>query len=175
MAALSGKFLVGVYDDDEVILHAIPKIRKEGVKIKEVYTPFPIHGLDHALGHPRTKIGIAAFLFGLTGCACALTLMIWTMGYDWPMIIGGKDFVSFPAFIPITFEATVLFTAFGMAITFFISNGLKPDPYPQLFDKRATDNKFIMAIDLKKNKLSEEEIIRVLRDNGAEEVNLKQF
>lgn len=175
MAALSGKFLVGVYDDDEVILHAIPNIRKEGVKIKEVYTPFPIHGMDHALGHPRTKIGIAAFLFGLLGCVCALALMIWTMGIDWPMIVGGKDPISIPNYIPITFEATVLFTAFGMVITFFITNGMKPDPSPQLFDKRATDNKFVMAIDLQSNRLSEEEITRVLKDNGAEEVNLKQF
>lgn len=175
MAALSGKFLVGVYDDDEVLLHAIPKIRRQGVKIKEVYTPFPIHGLDHALGHPRTKIGIAAFLFGLTGFICVMTLMIWTMGYDWPMIIGGKDPISIPNFIPISFEGTVLFTAFGMVITFFVTNGLKPNPYPQLFDKRATDNKFVMAIELHNNKLSEEEIVQVLRDNGAEEVNVKQF
>ncbi|GAA4447263.1 DUF3341 domain-containing protein [Ravibacter arvi] len=175
MAALSGKFLVGVYDDDEKLLHAIPKIRKEGVKIMEVYTPFPIHGLDHALGHPRTKIGIAAFLFGLLGCTCVLTLMIWTMGVDWPMIVGGKDPISIPNYIPISFEGTVLFTAFGMVITFLITNGLKPDPYPQLFDKRATDNKFVMAIELHNNRMSEDEITRVLRDNGAEEVNLKQF
>ncbi len=175
MAALSGKFLVGVYDDDDALLHAIPKIRKEGVKIKEVYTPFPIHGLDHALGHPRTRIGIAAFLFGLTGCAAVMTLMIWTMGIDWPMIVGGKDPISIPNYIPIAFEGTVLFTAFGMVITFLITNGLKPDPYPQLFDIRATDNKFVMAIDLHSNKLSEDEITRVLKDNGAEEVNLKQF
>lgn len=175
MAALSGKFVVGVYDDDEVLLHAIPKIRKEGVKIKEVYSPFPIHGLDHALGHPRTKIGIAAFLFGLMGCSAVMTLMVWTMGFDWPMIVGGKDPVSIPNYIPIAFEGTVLFTAFGMVITFMITNGLKPNAYPQLFDKRASDNKFIMAIDLHSNKMSEDEISRVLKDNGAAEVNLKQF
>ena len=175
MAELAGKFLVGVYDDDDVLLHAIPKIRKEGVKIKEVYTPFPIHGLDHALGHPRTKIGIAAFLYGLTGCLCALTLTIWTMGFDWPMIVGGKDSISIPNYIPVTFELTVLFTAFGMVITFIITNGLKPNPYPQLFDKRATDNKFIMAIELGGNKMSEDEIVRVLKEHGAEEVNVKQF
>ena len=175
MAELSGKFLVGVYDDDEVLLHAIPKIRKEGVKIKEVYTPFPIHGLDHALGHPRTKIGIAAFLYGLTGCLCALTLTIWTMGFDWPMIIGGKDFISIPNYIPVTFELTVLFTAFGMVITFIVTNGLKPTSEPQIFDRRSTDNKFVMAIELGGNKMSEDEIVRVLKENGAEEVNVKQF
>jgi hypothetical protein len=175
MAELTGKFLVGVYDDDDVILHAVPKVRRAGVKIMEVYSPFPIHGMDIALGHPRTKIGIAAFLFGLTGCICALTLMTWTMSIDWPMIIGGKDPWSLPNYIPITFELTVLFTAFGMVTAFLITNGLGPNVKPLLFDKRSTDNKFVMAIDISKNKMSEEEIIKVLRENGAEEINVQQF
>ncbi len=174
MAELSGKYLVGVFDDDDVLLHAVPQIRKEGVKIMEVYSPFPIHGLDVALGHPRTKIGIAAFLYGLTGCACALTLMIWTMGYDWPMIIGGKDPISIPNYIPITFELTVLFTAFGMVTTFLITNGLGPNRNNK-FDLRSTDNKFVMAIDLNKNSMTQEDISDILKKNGAEEVNVKQF
>jgi hypothetical protein len=176
MAELNGKYLVGVYDDDEVILHAVPKLRKAGVKISEVYSPFAIHGMDEALGHPRTRIGIAAFLFGLTGCICALTLTIWTMGIDWPMIIGGKDPISLPNYIPVTFELTVLFTAFGMVGTFLITNGLGPGAVnPNMFDPRSTDNKFVMAIDLGKNKLSESDITQYLRDSGAEEVNIKQF
>ncbi|WP_138482218.1 DUF3341 domain-containing protein [Dyadobacter bucti] len=176
MAELSGKYLVGVYDDDDTVLHAVPKLRKAGVKIKEVYSPFPIHGLDEALGHPRTRIGIAAFMFGVTGCCVALTLMIWTMGIDWPMIIGGKDPISVPNYIPITFELTVLFTAFGMVITFFISNGLGPGThFHPRFDERSTDNKFVMAIDLGRNSMSADEISRALKDSGAEEVNIKQF
>lgn len=176
MADFKGKYLVGVYDDDEVILHAVPQLRKAGVKINEVYSPFAIHGMDDALGHPRTRIGIAAFMFGVTGCICALTLLIWTMGIDWPMIVGGKDPISIPNYIPITFELTVLFTAFGMVTTFFITNGLSPNLVtPAMFDPRSTDNKFIMAIELKNNKLSEVEIAQYLRDSGAEEVNIKQF
>ncbi len=176
MADLNGKYLVGVYDDDEVILHAVPKLRKAGVKISEVYSPFAIHGMDEALGHPRTRIGIAAFMFGVTGCVCALVLTIWTMGIDWPMIVGGKDPISIPNYIPVTFELTVLFTAFGMVGTFLITNGLGPSLVnPTMFDPRSTDNKFVMAIDLGMNKLSEGEITQVLRDSGAEEVNIKQF
>jgi hypothetical protein len=175
MAHFNGKYLVGVYDDDEVILHAVPKLRKEGVKIAEVYSPFAIHGMDDALGHPRTRIGIAAFIFGVTGCLCALTLTIWTMGIDWPMIVGGKDPISIPNYIPVTFELTVLFTAFGMVGTFLISNGLGPNANPNMFDPRSTDNKFVMAIDLGANKLSEGQITQILKDSGAEEVNIKQF
>lgn len=174
MSDSTGKFLVGIYDDDDVILEAVGKVKKAGVNIHEVYSPFAIHGMEIAIGHPRTRIGIAAFMFGLTGLCCGLTLLIWTMGFDWPMIIGGKDPISFPAFVPILFELTVLFTAFGMTITFFLSNGLGPTVNPVLFDPRCTDNKFVMAIDLSSNKLSEIEITSVLKSSGAEEVSVKQ-
>ncbi|MFN4145046.1 MAG: DUF3341 domain-containing protein [Runella sp.] len=169
------KFVVGVYDDDDVILNAVHKVKKSGVKIHEVYSPFAIHNMDVAIGHPRTRIGIAAFCFGLTGFLCAATLTIWTMGIDWPMIIGGKDPISLPNYVPAMFELTVLFTAFGMTITFFISNGLGPSVKPLLFDPRCTDNKFVMAIDLSKNKLSQAEIEGLLKASGAEEVSIKQI
>jgi len=174
MAESTGKFLVGVYDDDDVVLEAVGKVKKAGVKIHEVYSPFAIHGMDTAIGHPRTRIGIAAFMFGCTGLICGLVLIIWTMGFDWPMVIGGKDPISFPNYVPILFEMTVLFTAFGMTFTFFISNGFGPTVQPLLFDPRCTDNKFVMAIDLSKNKLSESEIAGVLKSSGAEEVSVKQ-
>lgn len=176
MAELTGKYLVGVYDDDDTVLHAVPKLRKAGVKIEEVYSPFPIHGMDDALGHPRTRLGIAAFIFGVLGCSFALALMTWTMGVDWPMIIGGKDPISIPNYIPITFELTVLFTAFGMVFTFFITNGLGPTThFHERFDVRSTDNKFIMAINVSNNTMSEDAISLALRDSGADEINIKQF
>ncbi len=173
MSDISGKFLVGIFDDDDVILSAVKKVKQAGVKVHEVYSPFAIHGMDDAIGHPRTKIGIAAFIFGVIGCLCALTLTIWTMGIDWPMVIGGKDPISIPNFIPITFELTVLFTAFGMTLGFFVTNGLGPSVKPLLFDPRCTDNKFVMAIDLAKNKLAESDIITMLKNAGAEEVSVK--
>ncbi|GAB3895833.1 DUF3341 domain-containing protein [Larkinella knui] len=171
----SAKFLVGVYDDDEVVLKAVTEVKSAGVRIHEVYSPFPIHGLDVALGHPRTRIGIAAFLFGLSGLLTMIALTYYTMGYDWPMIIGGKDHYAYPAYIPVMFELTVLFTALGMVGTFLVSNGLGPTVKPLMFDLRSTDNKFVMAIDLSKNKQSEAEIATVLRASGAAEVNVKQF
>ena len=149
----NGTFLVGVFDDEDVVLSAVKKVKGEGVKIHEVYTPFPIHGLDKAIGHPRTRIPVAAFMFGATGTCCALFLTIWTMGIDWPMIIGGKDFIAFPDFVPVTFELTVLLASFGMAFTFWLSNGLWWGNKAQMFDLRSTDDKFVMAIDLSKNNL----------------------
>lgn len=175
MAHGNGKFLVGIYDDDDVVLKAVKEVKEAGVRIHEVYTPFPIHGLDVMLGHPRTRIGIAAFLFGLTGCICGLLLTAYTEKFDWPMIVGGKDSYAFPVYIPVIFELTVLFTALGMVGTFLVTNGLGPTVKPLMFDLRTTDNKFAMAIDLSKNNLQEADIEKVLRNSGAAEVNVKQF
>jgi hypothetical protein len=170
-----GKFLVGIFDDDDVVLKAVREIKEAGVRIHEVYSPFPIHGLDVALGHPRSRLGIAAFLFGLTGTLTALALTAYTEKFDWPMVVGGKDSYSFPVYIPIIFELTVLFCALGMVGTFLVSNGLGPNVKPLMFDLRTTDNKFAMAIDLSKNKLVETRIEQILKDAGAAEVNVKQF
>ncbi len=171
----SEKFLVGIYDDEDVVLKAVTDIKKAGVRIQEVYSPFPIHGLDVAIGHPRSKIGIAAFIFGLTGTLTALTMISYMEKFDWPMIIGGKDSFSFPVYIPVMFELTVLFAAFGMVFTFLLSNNLGPTVKPLMFDLRTTDNKFAMAIDLARNSMSEAEIETILKSSGAAEVNLKQF
>lgn len=172
---VNSRFLVGIFDDDDVVMKAVREVREAGVRIHEVYTPFPIHGLDVALGHPRSRLGIAAFLFGLTGTLTALALMSYTEKFDWPMIVGGKDSFAFPVYIPIMFELTVLFTALGMVSTFVISNGLGPTVKPLMFDLRTTDNKFAMAIDMEKNKLSEADIEAILKQSGAAEVNVKQF
>jgi len=168
-------FLVGIFDDEDVLLHAVENIRDKGVKIKEVYSPFPVHGLDEVLGYRRTRLPIAAFLFGMTGTITALSTQIWMLGFDWPMIIGGKNFYSIPPFIPVTFEFTVLLSAFGMVGTFLVVSDMKPYKWPRLYDNRCTDDKHVMAIDLGANKISKDEISRILKDNGATEVNEKSF
>ena len=175
MSSTSEKYLVGIFDDEDILLHGVDGIRDKGVKIHEVYTPFPVHGLDEALGYKRSRLPIAAFLFGLTGTILALTMQIWMLGFDWPMIIGGKNFVSLPPFIPVTFELTVLLSALGMVATFFIVSDMKPYKTPRSYDIRSTDDKHVMAINLASNKLSKEDISRILKDNGASEVNEKNF
>jgi hypothetical protein len=168
-------YLVGIFGDEDVLLTAVDNIREKGVKIEEVYTPFPVHGLDEALGYRRSRLPIAAFLFGMTGTMLALFTQIWMLGYDWPMIIGGKNHVSLPPFIPVTFEFTVLLAAFGMVGTFMIVSDLKPYKWPRMFDLRSTDDKHVMAINLGSNKLSKAEISGILSQAGAEEVNEKNF
>lgn len=169
-------FLVGVFDDEDVLLDAVSKVRTSGVKIHEVFSPFPVHGLDIALGYKKTRLPIAAFMFGMTGTSIALIMQIWMLGYDWPMIIGGKNFASLPPFIPVTFELTVLLSALGMVATFLIVSDMKPYGWPRQFDLRSTEDKHVMAIDIAVNKgKSKDEITKLLKEAGASEVNTKNF
>lgn len=168
-------FVVGIFDDEDVLLHAVENLREKEVNIHEVYSPFPVHGLDDALGYRRSRLPIASFLFGLTGTILALSTQIWMLGFDWPMDIGGKNYASLPPFIPVTFEFTVLLAAFGMVITFLIVSDMKPYSWPRQFDLRSTDDKHVMAIDLAHNKLSKDELGSLLKANGASEVNEKNF
>lgn len=169
-------FLVGIFEDEDVLLSAVTKIRSSGVKIHEVYSPFPVHGLDEVLGYKRSRLPIAAFMFGITGTSLALLMQIWMLGYDWPMIIGGKNFASLPPFIPVTFELTVLLSALGMVGTFMIVSDMKPYGWPRQFDIRSTDDKHVMAVDIDMNAgKTRDEITRILREAGASEVNQKTF
>jgi hypothetical protein len=169
-------FILGVYDDEDVLLHAIKDVRSNGIKIHEVYSPYPVHGIDDVLGYKRSKLPIAAFLFGMLGTSLALTMQFYMMRFDWPMIIGGKDFAAVPDFIPVTFEMTVLLAAFGMVGVFMISSNLKPWAQPRIFDLRITDDKHVMAIDIANNTSMElEKIQEILRASGASEVNKKSF
>jgi hypothetical protein len=169
-------FVTGVFDDEDILLDAVKKVRSSGVKIHEVYSPFPVHGLDEELGYKRTRLPMAAFLFGITGTTLALTMQYWMLGYDWPMIIGGKNFTSLPPFIPVTFELSVLLGALGMVACFMIVSDLAPYKWPRQFDLRSTDDKHIMAIDLALNSgKSKDELSAILKGAGASEVNEKNF
>jgi len=169
------KYILGVFDDDEDVLNAVSDVRDKGIKIHEVYSPFAIHGLDAALGYPRARMGVSAFLFGITGTSLAFLLTFWTMGWDWPMNVGGKNFIPFPTNIPIAFELTVLLAAYGMSFVFFGMEGLSPMAKPIIFDERITDDKFVMAIDLEKCGASEKDIIDALKHTKASEVNVKEI
>lgn len=169
-------FILGVYDDEDVLLDAISKVRGSGVKIHEVYSPFPVHGIDDVLGYKRSRLPIAAFLFGLLGTTLALVMQFYMMKIDWPMIIGGKDHAAVPDFVPVTFELTVLLAAFGMVGVFMIASNLKPWGQPRIFDIRITDDKHVMAIDLAANSsLGESTLADVLKNSGASEINFKSF
>ncbi len=171
----SGKnFLLGIYEDEDVLLSAVTRIRSSGLKIHEVFSPYPVHGLDTVLGYKRSRLPIAAFMFGFLGTTLALVMQSYMMAIDWPMIIGGKNYASV-TFVPVTFELTVLVSALGMVGTFLVVSNMKPWGKARIFDIRSTDDKHVMAIDLDENKATEEQITSILNESGASEVNSKQF
>ena len=164
------RYAVGIFEDEVVLLSAICALRAKGLRIHEVYSPYPVHRIDDALGYKRSRLPIAAFLFGLTGTILALVMQIGMMTTDWPMIIGGKDFLPLPTFIPVTFELTVLLAAFGMVGVFFVVSNLKPWGQPKLFDARCTNDKHVMVLPLSgQNDLTAEQIEAQLREVGASE------
>src|SRR5690606_25898703 len=131
MATTKSKVIIGdLYDDDDVLLKGIKDVREKGFHVEEVYSPFPIHGLDPVMGLKRTRIAIAAFLYGLLGLASAIAMTYYMLIVDWPMNIGGKPSFTWgenlPAFIPVMFELTVFFSAHLMVWTYFAKNGLYP-------------------------------------------------
>ena len=98
------KFVVGCFDEEKVLFPAVKQVRTAGYKIKDVYTPFAVHGLDHALGMRETSLHTAGFIYGITGTATAVSTISWIFTKDWPLNIGGKPHFALPAWVPIIFE-----------------------------------------------------------------------
>ncbi|GGH77613.1 MAG: DUF3341 domain-containing protein [Bacteroidetes bacterium] len=173
MATTESKQIIrALYDDDDVILKAVKDTRAKGYHVNEVYSPFPIHGLDHAMGLKPTRIAIAAFLYGLTGLIVAIVMTWGMMNADWPQNIGGKPSMTWiqnmPAFVPIMFELTVFFAAHAMVWTYFAVNKLYPGADAQNPDPRTTDDKFLMEVPVKGDR---DELIEFLKSSGAIEIN----
>ncbi|MCS6819281.1 MAG: DUF3341 domain-containing protein [Chitinophagales bacterium] len=173
---MSNKFLVGLWDHEEVFLHAAEHLTHDGVEIYETLTPFPVHGLEHALGYRDTRLHTAGFLFGITGTTLALSFMTWVMTTNYPINFGGKPYWPLPSFIPITFELTVLFASVGMVLTYCVRNRLFPGYVPRIYDPRTTDDRFAFVFDIEGK--SEEEVNQlkeICRKNGAVEVKERVF
>lgn len=166
------KFVVGNFDDEAVLFPAVKKVRRAGYRIHEVFTPFPIHGLDKAMGLRDTSLHTAGFIFGITGTTTAVSFITWALSYDWPINFGGKPFFSLPAWIPITFELTVLFAAVGMVLTFCWLCQLAPFVKKDHFNPRSTDDTFVMALECT-DKTNDQELVAFLNSVGAKDVSVQ--
>ena len=171
---MSRKTIYGIFDDEEILLSSVKEIRSNNIEIEEVFSPFPIHGLDKALGLKETRMAIMAFIYGCIGLSLGALMIYFIMIVDWPQNIGGKPNWTFyhnmPAFVPILFECTVMFSAHLMSITYLIRCGLFPGGESDSPDPRTTDDKFLMVINVDGNSASVKEI---LTKTGASEINEK--
>jgi hypothetical protein len=170
---MSNKVIHALYNDDDILMDAVKKVKSAHHHIDEVFTPFPVHGLDKAMGLAPTRIAITSFLYGITGLAFAIWMTNYMMIEDWPQDIGGKPnfswFLNMPAFVPIMFELTVFFAAHLMVITFYMRSRIWPFKDAENPDVRTTDDHFLMEISIHNN---EEELMSLLNETGAVEINI---
>jgi|TARA_B110000444_G_C18795473_1_gene574611 hypothetical protein len=171
---MSKNTIYGIFDCEEVLLSSVKEIRENKIEIIEVYSPFPVHGLDKALGLKETRMAITAFIYGCIGISLASLMIYNIMIIDWAQNIGGKPNFSFyhnmPSFIPVMFECTVLFAAHLMSITYLVRNGLYPGGTSDSPDDRTTDDKFLMVIDVD----GDTKLVKdLLLKTGASEINEK--
>ena len=171
----TSRVIHALYNDDDILLDAVKRTKQNNHHIEEVYTPFPVHGLDKVMGLQPTRIAIASFLYGLVGFTVAVTLINFVMINDWPQDIGGKPSMSFftnlPAFVPVMFELTVFFAAHLMVITFYMRSKLWPFKKAENPDVRTTDDHFLMEV-ATSTKDNENEVVDFLKSTGAVEVKI---
>ena len=165
------KFIVGSFDDEAVLFPAVKNVRKSGYKIYDIYTPFPIHGLDKAMGLRDTSLHTAGFIYAAIGTATALGFISWALAVDWQIVFGGKPFFSLPAWIPIMFELTVLFSSVGMVLTFCYLCQLAPFVKKEHFNLRSTDDLFVMVLE-STDRTDDTKAIAFLESLGAKDVKV---
>jgi Protein of unknown function (DUF3341) len=168
------KTIHGIYSDEQLLLDGARQLKSSHIAMKEVFSPFPIHGLDPIIGLERTWIAICAFIYGLTGTSLAILMTWYMMVHDWPTDVGGKPsmyyYMNWPAFIPVTFELTVFCAGHGMALTFFLRSWILPGVKPKNPDPRTTDDMFLVEVEAKPE--DEAKIVNIFRQTGATEVNV---
>jgi hypothetical protein len=170
---MTNKVIHVLYNDDDILMDAVKKTRAAHHHIEEVYTPFPVHGLDKAMGLAPTRLAICSFLYGCVGLTVATAMLNYIMINDWPQDIGGKPSFSFiqnmPAFVPVMFEMTVFFAAHLMVITFYMRSKLWPFKEAENPDVRTTDDHFLMEVAAHGNV---DEMVSFFENTGAVEVKV---
>ena len=172
------KIIHAIFNDEQDVLSVVKDLRMQRINVNEVYSPFPIHGLDKVLGLKETRMAITAFIYGCIGlCFGGLLIyyiMISGVGKSWPMNIGGKPNYTFyhnlPSFVPIMFECTVLFAGHLMSITYLIRNKLYPGASTKSPDIRTTDDKFLVEVFYNSDK---DQLIKLLKKYNVAEIHEK--
>ncbi len=165
--------LLAEYDSAQAVYHACEQVRDAGYKVWDSYTPFAVHNLDKAMGLGPSVLPWIVFAMGMTGAALAISFQWWTSSIDYPIIIAGKPYFSWQAFVPVTFELGVLFSAFGAVFGMLGLNRL-PMWYHSLFNSerfaRFSDDKFFIAIEARDPKYDPQRTRELLERTGAAHV-----
>jgi hypothetical protein len=167
--------IIAEFDTPADAMHAAEKVRDAGFRKWDVFTPFPVHGMDKAMGLKNSKVGWFSFLGGVTGYTTGM-LMIWFMNkFDYPILVGGKPMFSpFSAFPP-SYELTILLGAFGALGGMLLLNRLPRLHHPLLKHKRfelATHDKFFVVIETADSKYNEAETRKLLESTGSKRIEM---
>jgi hypothetical protein len=142
--------LMAEFDDPDHLVEAAQRAYVAGYRRMDAFTPFPVHGLSEALGFRKTRLPLVVLLGGIVGGISGYALQYWISVIDYPLNIGGRPYHSWPAFIPVTFEMTVLIAAFAAVFGMLALNGL-PEPYHPVFNvprfELATRTHFFLCIE----------------------------
>lgn len=144
------RVLLAEFDTPAEIVDAAGKLTEAGYKAFDAHVPFPIHGLDKAMKIPVSKLGWIVFAHAVVGCLGGFALQWWSSSIEYPMIIGGKPYNSFQAFVPVTFALTILASAYGTVFGMFFLNRLPRWNNVLLSHpnaRRMTDDKFYISVD----------------------------
>lgn len=161
----------GYYDKEINLLNAVKDLRENKIKIKDVFSPYPVHGLDHAMGNKRSYLPKAAFIGGTIGAISGFGFQAWVFTKAYPINIGGKPLLAVPSFIPVTFECAILFAAFAIVIAYLVKSHLGPGADNKIYDERATDDRFVVVLDTSDQNNEETETIKTkFEGTGAFEV-----
>jgi hypothetical protein len=157
------------------LYHAAEKVRDRGFRRWDVFSPFPIHGMDEAMGLGRSRVSLLSLIGGITGLISAFVLIYYTSGINYPLIVQGKPFFALEPSFPVFFELTILLTAFGTFFGMLAINCLPRLNHP-VFNwsrfARVTDDKFFLVIEATDPLFSEEETRRFLEEIGGNHITL---
>jgi hypothetical protein len=168
------KYLVATFTDADSLLRAVRPVRSESFRIHDVYAPYPVHGLDEAMGIRRTRLPWVTLLAGLTGLTFALTFQYYTAVFDWPLNVGGKPDNSTLAFVPICFELTVLFAGLCTVGALLLRARLYPGKRESLIAGGITNDTFALVLRKPAESFETRRACKLLEDYGANEVEEKE-
>jgi hypothetical protein len=143
---MSQPTILASFAGEEDLLTAVSGIVKSDCDIVDIYTPYPVHGLEHVLGWPRSRLSVACFVGGAAGVILAAWFQFWATATDWPLNVGGRPWNSLPAFVPVIFECMVLLAGFSLVFAWFIRSGLYPGKKAPLSLAGATDDRFVLEL-----------------------------
>ncbi len=132
-----------------LLLEAVKCLKLDGYRVIDTYTPFPVHGMDEAIGLKPSRLPRACLAFAILGLAIALGGQIWTSAYDYPLIVGGKPLVALPAFVPVAFELTVLMAGLGVVASLFLVSGMRPKFKVPDLHPGVNDDRFVLAAEIR--------------------------